>query len=134
MAQGEANGTGPSAAQALLNTNVASANNLALSQAKGEAGGNPALAATLASNQSAANSMQAIQQAAALRAQEQQAGIQQYLQATGQNVTAGQRTDEDATAQNNLISKNNSQLFNSAISGAAKVGGAFAGSGSGGSS
>jgi len=126
LAAQAARGGGPTAAQALLNRNVTNANDLAFSQAKGIAGANSALAATLASNQSSANSMDAIQQAAALRAQEQQAGLQQYLAATGVNTATAFANDQAQTAQENLQSAHNQQLFNSAIGGAANAAGRIA--------
>jgi hypothetical protein len=126
IARVAAEGGAPSAAQALLNRNVTSANDLAFSQAKGIAGANPALAATLASNQSAQNSETAIQQAAQLRADEMATARAQYLAATGANVDVAQARDAQATAQKNVESAYNQQLFNSAIGGAAQAGGRIA--------
>lgn len=79
-------GNGPSAAQAMLSAQQAGANQQALSTAKGMAGGNPALAATLASNQAAHERQAALNQATQLRAAEQQAAMQSAL--TGANQVA----------------------------------------------
>ena len=122
LAAAAANGQGPSAAQDLLNMNTSRANDLAFSQAKGTAGANPALAATLASNAAAQNSQQNIQAAAALRAQEMNDARSQYLAATGVNVAAAQQ-------QANTQGEYNSKLFNSVLGGASSAAGRFAGAG-----
>ncbi len=129
LARNAAEGVGPSAAQDLLNLNTGRANELAFSQAKGMAGANPALAAVMASNASAQNSQAGIANAAALRAQEMNDARSQYLAATGVDVGAAQNRDAAQTAQSNLQSQYNTQLFNGAISGAAQAGGMIAGSG-----
>jgi hypothetical protein len=131
LARGAAMGTAPSAAQNLLNMNTDRSNMLAISQAKSMAGANPALAATLASNQAAANSQQNIQAAAALRAQEMENARAQYLAATGANVAQAQTQDAAVTQQNNLKGAYNEKLFNGFMGGAAAAGGRFAGSQSG---
>lgn len=90
-------GNGPSAAQALLAQKQAQANQQALGQAKSMAGGNPALQATLASNNAAAQQQGALNQATQLRAQEQQAALSAALQ--GQNQTT---QNEQALANANI--------------------------------
>lgn len=127
LARQAAEGGGPSAAQSLLAIQTGKANQLAMSQAKGMAGANPALAATLASNAAAQNTQYNTQAAAALRAQEMNDARQQYLAATGANVGAAQTRDAAQTSQENLQSQYNTSLFNSAIGGAAQAGGMMAG-------
>jgi len=127
IARNAAEGRGPSAAQDLLNLNTGRANELAFSQAKGMAGANPALAAVMASNAAAQNSQAGIANAGALRAQEMNDARSQYLAATGVDVGQAQTRDAAQTAQSNLQSQYNTNLFNSAISGTAQAGGMIAG-------
>lgn len=76
-------GEGPSAAQAMLNQNLGLSNQQAMALAAGArgGGGNLALAQRAAVQQQGQNAMQAANQAAMLRAQEQQAGMQGFSQA-----------------------------------------------------
>lgn len=124
-----ASGQAPSAAVALLNNKTSQANDLALSQAKGMAGANPALAATLASNAAAQTSQQNIQAAAALRAQEMEQARAQYLAATGANVGAAQTQDSAVTAQDNIKGAYNEKLFNGILGGATNAAGRIQGAG-----
>lgn len=127
LARNAAEGNGPSAAQDLLNLNTGRANDLAFSQAKGMAGANPALAAVMASNAAAQNSQVGIANAAALRAQEMNDARSQYLAATGANVGAAQSRDAAQTAQSNMQSAYNTQLFNGIVGGAGQAAGMVAG-------
>ena len=129
LARGAAEGTAPSAAQSLLNMNTARSNDLALSQAKSQAGISPALAAVMASNAGAQNSQMNVQAGAALRAQEMEAARAQYLQATGANVQNGMGVDAAQQGQKNMQTGYNNSLFNSFMSGATAGAGRIAGAG-----
>jgi hypothetical protein len=128
LARSAADGAGPSAAESLLSIKTGQANDLAMSQAKGMAGANPALAATLASNAAAQTSQYNTQAAAALRAQEMNEARAQYLQATGANVQAGAAMDQQIQAQKEKQMMYNNSLYNSTMSGLAGAAGKIAGS------
>jgi hypothetical protein len=127
LARSAADGAGPSAAESLLSIKTGQANDLAMSQAKGMAGANPALAATLASNAAAQTSQYNTQAAAALRAQEMNDARNQYLQATGANVQAGAAMDQQIQAQKEKQMMYNNSLYNSAMSGLSGAAGKIAG-------
>lgn len=91
-------GNGPSAAQAMLESERAGANQRALSTAKSMAGGNPALAATLASNQAAHEQQAALNQATQLRAAEQQAALKTAIEGRNQ-ITQGEQAISNAAIQ-----------------------------------
>ena len=117
-----ASGQGPSAAQALLSRGLGQENNLAMSQAKSTAGANPALAAVMASNAAASNSQAAVNQSAALRAQEMNDARAQYLQATGADV-------EHATQMSNANIAYNNSMYNGLMSGLSGAAGKIAAAG-----
>ena len=128
LARDAADGNGPSAAQSLLNMNTAKSNDLALSQAKSQAGISPALAAVMASNAGAQNSQMNAQAGAALRAQEMEAARAQYLQATGVNVQNGMQIDAAQQKQKNMQTDYNNSLYNSMMSGLSGAAGKIAAS------
>jgi hypothetical protein len=125
-AQWGTTGNGPSAAQAMLERERAAANARALGQAKSMAGGNPALQATLASNTASSEQQGALNQATALRAQEQQAALNAAL--TGQNnITQGQQGVSNAKiAGDEENNKRNGSFFSKALGGlGGGIGGMF---------
>ncbi len=81
-------GTGPSAAQAMLGRERAGADQRAIGQAKSMAGGNPALAASIAAQQGGQAQQNAVNQSTILRAQEQQQAMQNALQGSN-NIVQG---------------------------------------------
>lgn len=117
-------GSGPSAAQQLLERNRATGQGRALSNAKALGGGNQGLTAQLANRQQAQVNADANLQSSTLRAQEQQNAMQAYQQAM--QVRRQQSIDQqkavlDAEQKN---AENNSGFIGSLLSGA---GGAMGG-------